>query len=114
MLALALPVATALRHSLSIWDIAVWGAIAVVLQLATFGVVNLILRGVSPAIEAGQTAAAVKLAARAALDRRDHRRGDRRLGRLIRCRSGAGGGAGGPTGWAGSPRPSSSFSWSPS
>lgn len=62
MLALAMPVATALRYSLSIWDIAVWGAIAIVLQLATFGVVNLILRGVSPAIEAGETAAAIKLA----------------------------------------------------
>ena len=38
-----------------------WGVIAIVLQLATFGVVNLILRGVSPAIEAGQSAAVITL-----------------------------------------------------
>lgn len=63
MVALALPVATALRYSLSVWDILIWGVIAIVLQLATFGVVNLILRGVSAPIEAGQTAAAVKVAA---------------------------------------------------
>jgi len=63
LIALALPVATALRYALSVQDIVVWGAIAVALQLAVFAVVSVLLRGIGRAIEAGEVASALKLAA---------------------------------------------------
>ena len=56
---LAIPLAAMLRSSTSVPDILVWGAIAAILQAATFGIVLLLLRGLPAAIEAGNVAAAI-------------------------------------------------------
>jgi putative membrane protein len=60
---LAIPLAAMLRGSTSVPDILVWGAIAAVLQAATFGTVLLLLREMPKRIAAGNVAAATVSAA---------------------------------------------------
>jgi putative membrane protein len=63
MLALAIPLGVTLAHSVSVPDILFWGSISVVLQLVAFGVVAVVLRDLPAAIERGEIAPALVLAA---------------------------------------------------
>ncbi len=60
---LAIPVSEALRHSLGLYDILIWGVVAISVQLITYGGVNLILRGIKPHIENDEFPPALTLAA---------------------------------------------------
>jgi putative membrane protein len=62
MLALAIPLAATLATSQVTLDIIVWGAVALVLQLLTFAVAALLLRGLREMIDAGNMGAAWLLA----------------------------------------------------
>jgi len=63
VVALAIPLAATLVTSLALLDIVIWGAVALVLQIATFGVAVLLFRDLRPMIEGGNVAAATTLAA---------------------------------------------------
>ncbi|HYG88485.1 MAG TPA: DUF350 domain-containing protein [Azospirillum sp.] len=63
VVALAVPLAATLATSLSLLDIVIWGAIALVLQIVTFGVAVLLFRDLRRMIENGNVAAATPLAA---------------------------------------------------
>lgn len=63
MLALAIPLGVTMAHSVSVPDIVFWGSISVVLQLIAFAVVAVVLRGLPAAIERGEIAPALVLAA---------------------------------------------------
>jgi putative membrane protein len=63
MLALVVPLAATMANSVSVPDIALWGAVAVVLQLIAFGAVALLFRELRLAIERGDIAPALVLAA---------------------------------------------------
>ena len=63
VVALAIPLAATLVTSLSLLDIVIWGIIALVLQIATFGIAILLFRDLRPMIEGGNVAAATTLAA---------------------------------------------------
>ncbi len=58
VVALALPLAANLATSGAVLDILLWGSVALVLQLAAFGVAATLVRGLKRHIEAGNTAAA--------------------------------------------------------
>lgn len=62
MLALAIPLASMMAHSVSVPDILLWGAVTVVLQLIAFAVVAVIIRNLPQAIERGEIAPALILA----------------------------------------------------
>lgn len=62
LLALAIPLAATLATSQVTLDIIVWGAVALVLQLLTFAVAALLLRGLREMIEADNLGAAWLLA----------------------------------------------------
>jgi putative membrane protein len=61
IIALAIPLAATLATSAFTLDIALWGLVALVLQLLTFAVVALLMRGLRAMIEAGNVAAAFVL-----------------------------------------------------
>jgi putative membrane protein len=61
VVALAIPLAATLATSLVTLDIALWGLVALVLQLLTFALVALLLPGLRRMIEAGNMAAAFLL-----------------------------------------------------
>ena len=63
MLGLAIPLAAAMANSVSLTEIALWGGVALVLQLVAFKIVDLLLRDLSAAIEKGRIAPALVLAA---------------------------------------------------
>jgi putative membrane protein len=48
--------------SVNVWDIVVWGAVALLIQLLTFWVVDLVLRDLSRRIEQGEIGAAIFVA----------------------------------------------------
>lgn len=58
---IALPLAASLTASVSVLDIVIWGAVAVVLQLVAFRIVDLALKDISERIEAGEMGAAIFL-----------------------------------------------------
>ncbi|MGF1462412.1 MAG: DUF350 domain-containing protein [Maricaulaceae bacterium] len=60
---LSVPMAFCLAASVSLADIAIWGAATLFLQMLTFRLVDLIIRDLPRRIEAGEMAAAVLLAA---------------------------------------------------
>jgi len=60
---LAIPISMTLATSVNVADILVWGAASAVLQAAAFGAANLLLRGLSAAVERGDVAAACVAAA---------------------------------------------------
>lgn len=62
LVALAIPLAATLATSQVTLDIVVWGVVALVLQLLTFAVATLLLRGLREMIEAGNLGAAWMLA----------------------------------------------------
>lgn len=61
IIGLALPLAFSLASSISVWDIVLWGVIALVFQLVAFRLVDLMLKDLSRRIEAGEMGAAVLL-----------------------------------------------------
>ena len=61
VVALAIPLAATLASSLVTLDIALWGLVALVLQLLAFAAVTLLVRGLRGMIEAGNVAAAFVL-----------------------------------------------------
>ncbi|WP_207459081.1 DUF350 domain-containing protein [Azospirillum sp. SYSU D00513] len=63
VVAMAIPLAATLATSLALLDIVVWGLVALVLQLVTFGVALLLFRDLRSMIESGNVAAASVLAA---------------------------------------------------
>jgi putative membrane protein len=63
ILALALPIAAILATSSRLLDILVWGIFALLLQLLTLGALSLVFRHLRAAIEAGNVAIALGLAA---------------------------------------------------
>lgn len=65
MLGFILPLASAVIHSVSLIDMLVWSAIALVVQLVLFLVVDFLLRSVSRHIEEGNVAAGITLGAAA-------------------------------------------------
>ena len=62
ILALAIPLAAMLATSASLFDIIVWGVVALVLQLLTLLIVSHAMRNFRAMIEAGNVAAAITLA----------------------------------------------------
>ena len=63
LLGFSLPLASAVINAVSLLDMLVWSAIALVVQLGVFLVVDLLLRQVSRHIEEGNVAAGITLAA---------------------------------------------------
>ncbi len=61
VLGLALPLAICLARSVNVADIVVWGVVALVVQLATFFVMELVFKDLGRRIENGDMAAAVAL-----------------------------------------------------
>ncbi|UTW55460.1 DUF350 domain-containing protein [Kordiimonas sp. SCSIO 12610] len=59
IIGLALPLAFSLSASVSVWDIVLWGVIALILQIVAFRLADLFLKGLSSRIEAGEMGAAV-------------------------------------------------------
>ena len=63
VVAFAIPLSATLATSLALLDIVIWGAVALVLQIVTFGIAVLLFRDLRPMIENGNVAAATTLAA---------------------------------------------------
>jgi len=61
LVGLSLPLGFSLAASVSLWDLLVWGVIALILQLVAFRLADLVLKDVSARIEAGEMSAAVLL-----------------------------------------------------
>jgi putative membrane protein len=61
-LGLAIPLAGSLAGSVTTLDIVLWGIVTVAVQLVTFKVVDLVLRGLPRRIAAGEMSAAIFLA----------------------------------------------------
>ncbi|MCC7048110.1 MAG: DUF350 domain-containing protein [Alphaproteobacteria bacterium] len=59
---LALPIAGALGGSVNLFDLLVWGAVALVIQLLTFVIVAVVIRRLVEAIGRGEMASALLLA----------------------------------------------------
>ena len=57
-----LPLHSAITHSVGFMDMLIWAAVAMVVQLAVFGIVRLFFRGLVREIENNHTAAATLLA----------------------------------------------------
>ena len=62
IVAFAIPLGATLATSIFLLDIVIWGIIALVLQLAAFGIATLLFRDIRPMIEGGNVAAALTLA----------------------------------------------------
>jgi putative membrane protein len=62
VLGFTVPLASAVIHSVSLLDMAVWSAIALVVQVAVFLLVDRLLSGISRRIEENNVAAGVVLA----------------------------------------------------
>ncbi|NNG02525.1 MAG: DUF350 domain-containing protein [Inquilinus sp.] len=63
MLGLAIPLAAAMANSVQLMEIALWGGVALLLQIIAYKIVDLVLRDLSAAIERGQIAPALVLVA---------------------------------------------------
>ncbi|MBM3560265.1 MAG: DUF350 domain-containing protein [Alphaproteobacteria bacterium] len=63
VLGFILPLASTVIHSVSLVDMVVWAAVALVVQVAVFWIVGLLLRDLSRRIEEGNAAAGITLAA---------------------------------------------------
>jgi len=62
VLGLALPLAFSLSvPAISLWDIVLWGFVALILQLAAYRLVDLFLKDLSARIESGEIGAAIAL-----------------------------------------------------
>ncbi len=63
LLGFVLPLASAITHSVGLLDMAVWGLIALVIQLLAYGVGRLLLPDLARDIPAGKTATGVLMCA---------------------------------------------------
>lgn len=63
MIALGIPLGAMLAHSVNLPDIALWGVVAVILQLIAFAAAAILVRDLPKAIERGEIASALVLAA---------------------------------------------------
>ena len=61
ILGLAIPLSICMANSASVWDIVIWGMVTLVLQLATFKVIDLWLKDLSKRIEDGEIGTAILL-----------------------------------------------------
>ena len=61
VIGMALPLAFSLSVSISLWDIAIWGVVALVLQLLAYRLVDLFLKDMSGRIMAGEIGPAIAL-----------------------------------------------------
>lgn len=61
VIGLAIPLASSLAASVSLWDLLFWGVIALILQLVAFRLTSLFLKDISARIEAGEIGAATFL-----------------------------------------------------
>ena len=62
ILGIAIPLAAALSSSISIWEIVVWGSVAIILQITVFLILDLILPNLSEKIKANKIAAGIFIA----------------------------------------------------
>ncbi len=62
ILGFVLPLASAVLQAVALWDLALWGVIAMVTQIAVFWAVRLVLPHLNESIEAGKPGEAVFLA----------------------------------------------------
>lgn len=65
LIGFALPLSSAITHSLSLLDCALWGAIALIVQVLTFMALRITLKPLSQRIEQGEIAAGIFAAAAA-------------------------------------------------
>lgn len=61
-LGLAIPLALCLHSSVNVWDIVLWGAVTLIVQIVAFRLVDFALKGLPARIERGEMAAALFLA----------------------------------------------------
>ena len=59
---IAIPLAAALSSSISIWEIVVWGSVAIILQITVFLILDLVLPNLSEQIKANKIAAGIFIA----------------------------------------------------
>lgn len=57
----AIPLASSLAASVSLWDLLFWGVVALLLQLVAFRLTDIFLKDISARIEAGEVGAATFL-----------------------------------------------------
>ena len=62
ILGIATPLAAALSSSISIWEIVVWGSVAIILQVTVFLILDLVLPNLSEQIKANKIAAGIFIA----------------------------------------------------
>ena len=62
ILGIAIPLAAALSSSISIWEIVVWGSVAIILQVTVFLILDLVLPNLSEQIKANKIAAGIFMA----------------------------------------------------
>ena len=62
ILGIAIPLAAALSSSISIWEIVVWGSVAIILQITVFLILDLVLPNLSDQIKANKIAAGIFIA----------------------------------------------------
>jgi len=63
ILGLSIPMAICLATSIGVWDIAIWGLVALLLQILALRVIEALMQGMSHRIEAGEIGPAILLAA---------------------------------------------------
>jgi len=63
MLGFILPLASAIVNSAALWEMMLWGAIALIAQLVAYGIARLLLPHLAQDIAAGKTASGVVLGA---------------------------------------------------
>ena len=61
ILGLAIPLAFCMASSVNVYDIVIWGIVTLVIQLATFWIIDIWLRDLSKRIEQGQVGTAILL-----------------------------------------------------
>ena len=62
ILGIAIPLAAALSSSISIWEIVVWGSVAIILQITVFLILDLVVPNLSEQIKANKIAAGIFIA----------------------------------------------------
>ena len=62
IIGIAIPLAAALSSSISIWEIVVWGSVAIILQITVFLILDLVLPNLSEQIKANKIAAGIFIA----------------------------------------------------
>ena len=61
ILGLAIPLAFCMASSVNVYDIVIWGIVTLVIQLATFWIIDIWLRDLSKRIEEGEVGTAILL-----------------------------------------------------